>query len=242
MATLKLFPAIDQRVTLIIYREGLQPLKIEAVVYLITPEGKIKVFVLQESMNALIQERISIDMQFFDEKSYYKTQSFIEDFFLSPSPEGGKQVLHLVLSPPCNIEKIERRKLFRLSSDFSFRFMPVSFPGEFEENVLQRKQAMAEWHSQLNNQAHLAHSVDFSAGGLMMVSEFAVSEGDEIFLAIDIPSLSLEVAARVVWFYSFKSDDKKVQQAGVQFVGLDENKRDQIIRFIYGEQRRRARG
>jgi len=82
---------------------------------------------------------------------------------------------------------------------------------------------MAGWHSQLNHQAYSAHSVDFSGAGLMMISEFVVSEGDEIFMAIAAPGFSLEVAARVVRSYSFESGDKKVQQGGVQFVGLDEN-------------------
>lgn len=241
MATLKLYPATDQRVTLIINREGLQPFKMKAVVHLITSEGKIELFLFQEGTNELIKEGISINMEFFKKGSYYRSQTSIEDFFLSWGPEGGKQVPHLVLSPPCNIEKIQRRKFFRLTIDLPFRFMPVSFPAEFEKNVLQRKQAMATWHSQLNHQAYLAHSVDFSGAGLMMISEFALSDRDEIFLAIHVPGLSLEVAAIVVRSYSFESYDKKLQQKAVRFVGLDENEQDQIITFICREQRRRAK-
>ena len=109
MATLKLSPAIDQKVTLIINRGGLQPFKIKAVVHLITSEGKIELFLLQECPNELIKEGISISMEFFVGGSYYKSQSFIEDFFLSWGPEGSKQVPHLLLSPPCNIKKIQRR-------------------------------------------------------------------------------------------------------------------------------------
>ena len=242
MVTLKLYPTKDQKVTLFINREGLQPFKIEAVVHLITAEGKIELFLLQEEegTDELIKEGISVNMEFFEKANYYKSQLFIEDFFLSWGPEGDKQVPHLVLSPPCNIEKVERRKFFRLPIDLTFRFIPVSFPEGFEKNILQRKQVVAGWHSQLNHQAYSAHahSVDFSGGGLMMISEFAVSEGDEIFLAIDVPGLSLEVAARVVRSYSFESGDKKVQQVGVQFVGLDENEQDKIISFIFREQRR----
>lgn len=240
MATLKLYPTIDQKITLIINREGLQPFKEWAAVHLITSEGKIEVFFLREGTNGLLKEGTSVNMEFFQKGSYYKSQSFIEDVFLSSGHAGGKQVTYLVLSPPFNIEKIQRRKLFRLSIELPFRFMPVSFPVEFEENDLQRKQAMARWHSQLNHQAYLAHSVDFSGGGLMMISEFAVSVGDEIFLAIDVPGLSLEAPARVVRAYSFESGDKKAQRGGVQFVGLDENVQDQIISFIFREERRRA--
>ncbi len=240
MATLKLYPAIDQKVTLIINRGGLQPFKMEGVVHLITSEGKIELFLLQEGTNELIKEGISINMEFFVEGSYCKSQSLIEDFFLSWGPEGGKQVPHLVLSPPCNIEKIQRRKFFRLTIDLPLRFIPVSFPAEFEENVIQRKQAMAGWHSQLNHQAYSAHTVDFSGAGLMMISEFALSEGDEIFLAIDVPGLFLEAAARVVRSYSFESGVKKFR-VGVRFVGLDKNVQDQIISFIFREERRRAK-
>lgn len=101
MATLTLYPAIDQKVNLIINREGFQPFKMEAVVYLITSEGKMAVFLLQEGANGLIKEGISVNMEFFEEGSYYRSQSAIEDFFLSSGPEGGEQVPHLVLSPPC---------------------------------------------------------------------------------------------------------------------------------------------
>jgi len=241
LTTLKLYPAIDQKVTLIINGRGLQPFKMEAVVHLITSEGKIELFLFQEGTNELIKKGTSINMKFFVKGSYYKSQSFIEDFFLSWIPEGGKQIPHLVLSPPCNIKKIQRRRHFRLSIELPFRFIPVSFPAKFEKNVIQRKQAMAGWHSQLNHQAYSAHTVNFSGGGFMMISEFAVSEGDEIFLAIDVPGLSLEATAIVVRSYSFKSGDKKTQRGGVRFVGLDENVQDQIISFIFREERRRAK-
>lgn len=242
MSVLKLYPIMDQKVTLIVDVEDVKTYKTNALVHLVTPEGALKLLLVEDFVDELMEVGISVDVEYFKEGNCYRIKSFIEDIKKirrSSDSDGGKRTPLLVLSPPSYMERIERRKFFRLPIVLPVRFKPVSFPAGFEESASQRRQVMAGWRSELNQELYTGRVADISGGGLLMITDYPLSKEDELFLEIFVSDLPLQVAARVTWFESAKSVNTTIQKVGVQFVGLEESKRERIINFIFQEERRR---
>lgn len=84
--------------------------------------------------------------------------------------------------------------------------------------------------------------VDVSAGGIRFATDVEYEPGEEVVCHFELPgSLCFVLPAEIVRSPESHPDDAGKSTVAVEFVGIDENTRSQLLRWVYREQVRRHR-
>lgn len=160
-------------------------------------------------------------MMFYTDKGIYKYTARIIKFF----KEGNFNFMAVELCS--NAEKFQRREFFRYECIIDFKF----------DKLLENETAIL-----FDSDLILSNGIikDLSAGGIRFVSNEEVSANDIIKCIIPLNSENLVCAAKVIHRQYFPKSLYKFQYR-TEFIEFKESYRDQIIRFIFEEQRKLAK-
>ncbi|MGM0409724.1 MAG: flagellar brake protein [Bacillota bacterium] len=127
-----------------------------------------------------------------------------------------EKVRLLVITPPEEINRIQRRDFFRLDVKKDAKYRKVNEELEPEEEYLETS------------------TIDLSAGGVRLALESELAKGDLIEIIIDIPVLEEEIIGEVRQIYSLKNG----KAAGIEFKGISQHTRDSIMSWLFDYQRK----
>lgn len=170
---------------------------------------------------------IEVTVEYQDEAAVYRFNSVVVAAKDQALPQ-------LTLRPPDQIDRIQRRDHVRIDVDLSVRMAVL--PEEAEEMPPE-----ARWPAAPNLKARTR---DLSAGGSLIVTEATLTPGSLLEVALDLPrgEAPLGILARVVRVVkSTPKDDHEEHWVALQWVGITENDRSRMTRFIFTEQVSRRR-
>ncbi|MFW5856033.1 MAG: flagellar brake protein [Bacillota bacterium] len=132
-----------------------------------------------------------------------------------------KENIHLlVIEPPEEIVRIQRRNYFRLEVKRDVRYRLINDDLEPIQDYVDSK------------------TIDISGGGVKLILNSELEENDLVEMLIDIPDLSdVPLPGEVKQIYSLP-DGKAV---GIEFINLKRRVRDQIIGWLFDYQRQLRR-
>lgn len=87
-------------------------------------------------------------------------------------------------------------------------------------------------------------TVDISGNGLRLMLPFEVEIGEILFISLDLfgcPKPRFEVYGKVVRLDAYDDLESTRYHAGIEFVNLDDRKREQLINFTFKQQRKYIR-
>jgi c-di-GMP-binding flagellar brake protein YcgR len=120
------------------------------------------------------------------------------------------------------VKKIQRRDYYRLNATLPIR---VCFMDEKPDNE----------YSCIDT-----HTIDISGGGLKFASKENFSNADQMICQLTLKDKTLNIKARKVRSSSVYGEEFSFE-IGVEFVDVEERIRDEIVNFIFDEQRRLRR-
>lgn len=127
----------------------------------------------------------------------------------------------IIMSVVGTVSKIQRRDFFRFECTLNTK---VGLLNEGEEND--------------NKNARYFDSIihDISGGGIRISSDIEVKNGDKLECIIDLETDSVLVIGNVVRVSKGKGNYK--HEYGVNFISISNQNRDQIIKYIFEQQRK----
>lgn len=233
----KVYPTVNQKVTLTIRETDTGGFQVNSAVQSILPGGRIGLLLPEELPPASIRPGTLATVEFNRREAVYRILTRVNGTTQDSARNREGHVRLLVLEPPETWSRIQRRDFFRLPISLPLRFRTVSLPPDFARDNTVKKQALAAWSE--DRLFNVGRTKDLSGGGLLMITETPLSAGEEVFLELRMPQELLRLSGRVVRELAGNQDDGPGQVVGVEFVGIDEREQDQIIQFIFREERRR---
>lgn len=131
------------------------------------------------------------------------------------------------LALPDEVSRSQRRQLFRLSLvlpvEYAITFLPEEnltiVPGIYEKAIIR----------------------DISGGGVRLVTDLQLPKSTKMNIKLLLEESDLTLTGEIVNIHEQGDQEKERYSYGVKFVDLDYNTQDQIVSFIFEEQRRRRR-
>ncbi|WP_250229373.1 flagellar brake protein [Anaeropeptidivorans aminofermentans] len=123
-------------------------------------------------------------------------------------------------------ESVQRRDYYRLPCALTMKFAKSSKDGEEEEGS--------------EEELHSGVIKDISGGGIKFVSNFDVEEKDFIKCIIDLKTNEIVVLGEIVQKFYFPKSNYRYQYRA-KFSGILPSAQEQIIQFIFEEQKRQLR-
>ncbi len=94
------------------------------------------------------------------------------------------------------------------------------------------------------NQLPGCETLDISGNGLRILSKNEIKIGEVVFLSLDLfgyPHPRFEVYGKVVRSTSQPTTAGEIYYAGIEFINLEDKKREQLINFIFQQERKYIR-
>lgn len=122
----------------------------------------------------------------------------------------------LVINPPENIQRIQRRDYFRMDAKEKVKYRLLGTDNEYKET----------------------NTVDISGGGLAIAVDEEIKEESLLELYLDLPDLkTTKLKGKVMNRFSLTDG----QAVGLLFVDIDDSTRDKIIQWLFDYQRKLRR-
>lgn len=126
-------------------------------------------------------------------------------------------------------ERVQQRAFIRISSH------------GVQVRVVRLGASSAEGEQEVSGES-LHDLAEISAGGIRFESEARFEIGEEVICHFELPgSLCFVLPARIVRGGEMSADSLAKPGVAVEFMGLDEHNRSQLLRWVYREQVRRHR-
>lgn len=231
-------PTSRQTVRMILDEMNEELQEIYAVVDVVTLDGRVKVFCLDDLAECSVKSDSSILLEYGYDDALYRSSwhiDYIEHGFKNEEEE--KPSL-LLLRPDYNSKRIQRRKYFRLFVMLKLRFKNVVFPRDFSANFQLRQEMVGIWNIERKSFPHFGETIDISEGGICFNTKSTLKKGDEIAVELQLPNESLISPATVMWSTFSEIDDEVFQKVGIQFVCDRLQEKKKIRDFILSEQRK----
>ncbi|MBQ1192894.1 MAG: flagellar brake domain-containing protein [Lachnospiraceae bacterium] len=203
-------------------------------VYDIIDEDRIKIAVpLDGGKVVLLPNNTRIDACFFTSKGLYQGRFIIVDRY----KEGNLmvQVIELINE----LKKYQRRQYFRLSCTMSIMYRVL------EEDELEEFYSTKELTERLEEEFLLnAVALDISGGGMRFVSKQRHNKDDIMVIEISFnyggKVKKYGLLAKTIGVATSKNNSKLYEHR-VEFSNVTSNVREEIIRFIFDEERKRRK-
>lgn len=203
-------------------------------VYDILDEDRLKIAIPSESGKiVLLPNNTRIDACFYTTNGLYQGRFIIVDRY----KEGNLlvQVVELINE----LTKYQRRQYFRLSCTMSIKYVPID-EKQFEE-YSKEKNILEKIDEQ---EAFTAVALDISGGGMRFVSKSRHEKNS--FIAV---SLGIEYTQKIKKYgilakiinVSTSKNNSVLYEHRVEFCNLDGNEREEIIKYIFDEERKRRK-
>lgn len=169
-------------------------------------------------------------LEFLRQNSIYHLETHIEFVFAKASDA---EHVTLMLGPPSEVRRIQRREYYRLAIDILVRFASVTLPKGFKEDAGIRRSTIAAWIKDEKITLAKARSFDLSGGGLGITTSADLKVNENVFVEFLLEERVYRVAARVA--LSLKHGPA-LNHVGLEFIGLAPAEQDEIIRYVFRHQ------
>lgn len=161
---------------------------------------------------------------------------------------GGEVPTYLVEKPQ-SIMRLQRRAHFRLSCNFEVNYRVIkrvngaaaSSIRQSEDTEELRLEGKLKKEEFLNGRVRQALAVNLSGGGMQLITTEFIEPKSDLLLefTIDDNGALMILRGTVLRIDDIKMGWFKKYRLGLQFTGLEEKEREQIIRYIFGQVRKR---
>ena len=210
--------------------------QVRTVVERIHPTGSLVLILLQDDDLGKFTPAVELDVEIISGEAVYQFSSTLERLFTDPNSKEARFRNFLLLAPPENLKKIQRRKFFRVKANLPLRFFVLD--DEHASRDLQPLLAALLRPNQ-EHPVHSAHTTDVSAGGLHVVTALQVPLGKTLLFDINSDELRLQHTAQVMRNIPTGTEYRPVFNLGVMFTELPDRQRDQLTRFLFKEEVKR---
>ncbi len=169
-------------------------------------------------------------LEFLRQNSIYHLETHIEFVFAKASDA---EHATLLLGPPSEVRRIQRREYFRLAIDILVRFTNVTLPKGYKEDAGIRRSTIAAWIKDDKLSLHKARSFDLSGGGIGLTTTVDLKLNDIVFVEFLLEEHVYRVAARVALCLKH---GQALNHVGLEFIGLTPTEQDEIIRYVFRHQ------
>lgn len=152
-------------------------------------------------------------------------------------PISGVTLTRFGLRPSGRVETVQRRKFSRLDLVIPVTFFNIVIPPGYEVDPDVQLDTTLKWRLSKPKKCVTGQLRDISAGGCSIMVRDAVTIGDEIYSQLTLENEFVQTAARVVQVTPSGAENR----AGVQFVGMDDDLKEFLERFVDDESTRRRR-
>ena len=201
----------------------------ETKVYDILSDDRIEVLMpMEQSKLILLPVDSEYDVNVYEGKLLYQFDARIVDRYKS------NNVYIIVLELTSNIRKIQRREFYRFSCALELKSRLCSHE-DIEAFEMNRRF--------LFDTSALQRSVvvDISGGGLRFVANFRYDEGSTIYCSYKLPNNAndkdYEMLCTVLKVQELESRPGLFEHR-IQYINIDEDSREDIIHFIFEEERK----
>ena len=196
----------------------------------ITSDDRIEVLMPYEKGRlVLLPVDGEYNLCFYSSKGLYQCYSRIVDRYRSDN------MYILVLDLTSQLQKLQRREYYRFSCALELKSRLCS-PEEIQAYEMNRRYMV-------DNESALQRSVvvDISGGGLRFVANFRYDEGSTIYCSYKLPGNNndkeYEMICNVLKVQELESRPGLFEHR-IQYIYIDENSREDIIHFIFEEERK----
>ena len=159
----------------------------------------------------------------------------IQDLDLLSDATGERDMLLRLGEPISPIEQVDR-EFFRIYTRLDIRYLPVMIPVRYLDGFALRNSSQKQWAAQCDAEGQRVQSRDISGGGIALLLDQPMKEGQELYLEIGLPRNTLRIAGRVVGDQPVQDGTLKQYIVRVKFVGISETDRCKIVNFIFRRQ------
>lgn len=210
--------------------EEFEPVKVYRTQVLdVLSEDRLEIAMPMEKMKLiLLPVNTEYDLCFYTSSGLYQCLANIIDRYKS----GGQYILLMELTT--NLRKHQRREYYRLSCSLDVDVRPL------EREEIRAVEAKNDYLMQ-GLPLKRGIIVDISGGGIRFVSDSAYEQSSLIYckynLFVDGEEKEYELAARVLRVRELE-DKPGTYEHRVQYINIDTVEREEIIRFIFEEERK----
>lgn len=214
----------------------------KALVESVTASGRTRLRVPRQFDVSDLKPEMTLMLEYNHEDAHFLMQAKIEAVRPGgPSNKATPEPAFVVLHPPEQMSRIQRRKFFRYPLELKLAFLKVDLPRGFLHEFKTRETALAAWAKIPPDRFINSHTNDIGAGGLNLLSNVELNKGEHLYLEIKVKGLALKVASKVMRVRPSQAGDEYAYHIGVEFIGLNESQQSEIVKFILQEQQSRQK-
>jgi len=173
---------------------------------------------------------------------YNNTQYFFKSKVLGRK-YSGRIPLYLI-SWPEEVKRVQQRAFFRFPCSFDIGYWILQ-PGDTGEDNFSNNEADSSVESEMTSEKLIESlgppekglMADISGGGLQLVTGYNIPKGSILALLISLHSKKEKkiflLKGKVVWAGNPKDEKIKRHRHAVEFLDIDKNLREELIRFIF---------
>lgn len=158
-----------------------------------------------------------IDVIYYDDKNVYKFTSKV----IGRKSEG---IQMLLLEPPLEILKVQRRRFFRIEILSKIKFLKV------KKNITEAEFNKLCVHADEKNFSE-AIMTDLSGGGLKAKIDSDIKIGDMVIIRLPIEDFDVNIPCYCV--RAVKEENSKYYSCGFSFYNINDRVREKIIAYIF---------
>lgn len=228
MAIPSTYPQLEQKVYVVINPGKPSELKFQGRVRKIHEDGRLDVNLGKEVDLNLVRPHLPVMLDYPQNEVFYEFQTVIQEL------SGDRALGYVVtLSEQPKPVKVQRRNYYRLSCEIPVSFFEVDLPQGFEDDDEIQRRFYSSLAAQKESLFEKAEAFDLSGGGLGIEADIDCEPGALLYLEFEVEKKPFCAVAEVKISVE-QADD--VFHWGVEFVGLAESDREEIIQFIFKKQ------
>lgn len=185
-----------------------------------------------------VEPGMQITLEYAHQDAFYSIDARIEEVLVY-SLEATNQISKLILTPVAAPKRLQRREHFRLDEQIRIELCPVELPDGYVENQVVRQHHLQQWQNDDKLRYLVGESFDLSGGGFGILLSQNLKTGSHVLIRFKLSSTQYFCICTVRFCEKDKASSKLVYRVGLQFIGLMERERDQIIQYIFQRQNQR---
>lgn len=228
------YPDVKQGVRIIADVPADLALQLTGVVDAVGDDGGLELRCLDEIKAASLAPRMQVTLEYFRGGAVFTLVAGVVSIEPGKAEEGPASYPQLVLEPPSDVKRIQRRRFRRALVAVPITAVPVELPSRFDPDSDEGKRLVGQWARAVADSGYEGTSETLSGSGLRMRIDAPAKIGDHLFLQIELPDEPVRAVGEVVWAGSGAPLEAPGQALGLELKTLGEEERAAILAFVEG--------
>jgi hypothetical protein len=213
--------------------------QLTAVVDRVDDDGRMELGCLDAKRAAALRPNLAVTLEYFREGAVFKIRTAVVEIGPAPDPSDVKARRQVIVGPPQNVNKIQRRRFTRAFVSVFVSFAKIDDPGDdFDITSKKGKKQAAKWAAELEGTPHQAFTETMSGSGLRMRIDVFAKKGDHLYVQLELPDHPVNAVGEVVWLGTKPPQEVPGEAVGIDFKSISEEDRQAILDFVEGHKRR----